>query len=212
MASLQPTIKGRNARQELRQRPQRNTAHWLTADLLSLLSYITQDGLPKDGAILTGLYLFTQSLTKKMSPKTSPRDSVVEDIPPLRVSSLCQDRKTNWNTWGLGTPLSLSQNWERQNCSDLAKVLLFLWSRECQGAGRECRERNAAYVHQVMETVACQSCQVKGLSKERAGRGLRQSWPAKEWFGAEDWEVQLDLSGEMTWGFSHLFTPPAGKE
>lgn len=174
VAQLQPIIKGRNSRQELRQRPQRNTAYWLTDDLLSLLSYITQDGLPKDDAILTGLRLFTQSLTKKMSPKTYPQDSLVEDIPPLRVSSLCQDRKTNWDTWGLGTTLSLSQNWERQNRSDLAKVLLFLWSGECQRPGRECRDRNVPYAHQVTETVACQSHQVKGLSKERAGRGLRR--------------------------------------
>lgn len=88
MASVfrfQPSIKGRNSRQELRQRPQRNTAYWLTGDLLSLLFYITQEGLPKDGTVLTGLCLFTQSLTKKMSPKTYPQDSLVEDIPPLKI-------------------------------------------------------------------------------------------------------------------------------
>jgi hypothetical protein len=50
-------IQGRNSRQELKQRPWRDTAYSLAPHgLLILLSYIIQDHLPRDGPTHDGLY------------------------------------------------------------------------------------------------------------------------------------------------------------
>lgn len=63
----------RNSRQEGKQKPQRSNDHWLVPlDLLSLLSYITQDYLSRSGivALPTVVWAFPHQLSVEKAPQT----------------------------------------------------------------------------------------------------------------------------------------------
>ena len=66
--------RGRNWRQELKQKPLRNVLYWLAPyGLLSLLSSTTQDNKPKGSTTRSGLGPPTSVIIKKMPPRHAHR-------------------------------------------------------------------------------------------------------------------------------------------
>lgn len=98
---------GTNPGWELKQRPLRNTAYWFAPyGLVSSLSYIAQDRLPRGGTIRSGLAFSYQSLIEKMPTHMCLLVSLMGAVLHLRFpvfiisgdSSLVKLTKTNQHT------------------------------------------------------------------------------------------------------------------
>jgi hypothetical protein len=75
-------------KQELKQRPWRNTAYWLDSHgLLSLLSYTTQAHLPTNGTTYSGLgsptSMNNQQNASQMYPKLTLKETILQLSFPL---------------------------------------------------------------------------------------------------------------------------------
>ena len=73
-------------RQELKQKPWRNTAHWLALNgLLPILSYVTQDHLPRIGTNHSELGLPTSIINQENIPTWVPTGQSGERIFSIEV-------------------------------------------------------------------------------------------------------------------------------